>query len=618
MLNRQFLSSVPHSPGVYLMLDESSTVLYVGKAKDLAKRLATYVNFKGAEHNKTSAMLSRVAKVDFVITNTEKEALILEASLIKRHRPKYNVILRDDKSYPLIKVTVQEEWPRVHMTRRKRRDGSRYFGPYASSSAMWSTLNLLQKIFPLRRCKGADLKPRKRPCLNYQMNRCLAPCSGKVDNDSYRSMVDKVVLFLEGKNKSLLKNLERDMQRAVAALEFEKAAVLRDQISALNRTLEKQTMVTQSKEDRDVYGFARSGATVSIVLLYIREGVVRGTRRFFQEDTYGDDAAILSQVLKQVYDEKQDPPSLVLIPFAIEDQDILADRLSDLAERNTTISIPQRGNRRILVNLANTNARQRFDDIERKNETWKTLGSDLEKRLRLESIPHSIECLDISNISGTNSVGSLVRFEHGEPAASKYRHYKINSIEGPDDYGMMREVLIRRFSKELADLDLPDLFMVDGGKGQLAVAESVLNEFGLLNDLELIGIAKERDDHGEKLYRPGRKNPILLPSHNPVLLYLMRIRDESHRFGVTFHRKLRNKKTLSSMLDAIPGIGPGRKKNLLRQIGSLKKIGDASIDELNQVDGIGRELAEQIHRFFNQDSEDAAPESASVENSSEK
>jgi len=601
MLNRQFLSSVPHSPGVYLMLDESSTVLYVGKAKDLAKRLATYVNFKGSEHNKTAAMLSHVVKVDFLITNTEKEALILEASLIKRHRPKYNVILRDDKSYPLIKVTVHEAWPRMFMTRRKQRDGARYFGPYASTSSMWATLNLLQKLFPLRRCKGAKLKPRKRPCLNFQMNRCLAPCSGKIDHAAYRSMVDKVVLFLEGRNKNLLKDLQHDMQQAAAGLEFERAAVLRDQIKALNKTLEKQIIVTQSTEDRDVYGFARSGATVSVVLLYIREGVVRGTRRFFQEDTYGDDAAILSQIVKLVYDEKHEPPPLILIPFTLEDQVILAERLSDLAGRKTTLSVPQRGNRRILVNMASTNARQRFDDQEKKAATWNSLGNDLQKRLRLTDVPHAIECLDISNISGTNSVGSLVRFEYGEPAPAKYRHYKIATITGPDDYGSMREVLTRRFSKDRDDLDLPELLMVDGGKGQLAIAESVRKECGLDHELDIIGIAKEREDEGEKLYKPGRKNPIILPYHNPVLLYLMRIRDESHRFGVRFHRALRNKKTLSSRLDRIPGIGPSRKKNLLRQIGSLKKISEADVDALSQVEGIGPELAEQVYAYFHQD-----------------
>ena len=415
MLNQEFLTSVPHAPGVYLMLDRSSAVLYVGKAKDLFKRLSSYVRFKGSAHNKTTVMLSRVHKVDLVLTNTEKEALILEASLIKRHRPRYNVILRDDKSYPLIKVTVQEEWPRVFMTRRKKNDKARYFGPYASSSAMWTTLNLLHTLFPLRRCKGTKLKPRKRPCLNFQMNRCLAPCCGKIDNETYRAMVDKAILFLEGRNRNLLRDLEKDMKQASARLDFEQAAIIRDQIGGLKRTLEKQVVVTQSKEDRDVYGFARSDASVSVVLLYVREGVVRGTRMFFMEDTYGDDKAIMSQIVKQVYDERSLPPQLVLLPFEIEDQLLLSERLSELSGRKTVLSVPRRGDRKDLVAIANANATQRFDELDKKRASWEALGTDLQKRLKLSRQPHHIECVDISNISGTNAVGSLVRYENGQP-----------------------------------------------------------------------------------------------------------------------------------------------------------------------------------------------------------
>ena len=598
MLDQKFLSSVPHAPGVYLMLDKSSTVLYVGKAKDLFKRLSSYIRFKGSAHNKTAVMLSKVHKADLLITNTEKEALILEASLIKRHRPRYNVILRDDKSYPLIKVTVQEEWPRVFMTRRKKNDKSRYFGPYASPSSMWTTLKLLQTLFPLRRCKGAALKPRKRPCLNFQMNRCLAPCCGKIDNPAYRAMVDKVILFLEGRNRNLLRDLEEEMKQAVNNLDFEHAAVLRDQINGLKKTLEKQVVVTQSKDDRDVYGFARSGASVSIVLLYVREGVVSGTRRFFTEDTYGDDQAILSQIVKQVYDERSLPPQLVLLPFEIDDQQLLSERLSELAERKSTLSVPQRGDRRDLIAMANTNARQRFDELDKKRASWNALCDDLQKRLKLDRQPRRIECLDISNISGTNAVGSLVCFVDGEPDKNCYRRYKIKESDGPDDYAMMREVLNRRFGDQPQKSELPELLMVDGGKGHLAVAESVLKENDLLSDVDLIGIAKERRDEGEKLYKPGRKNPVILPAHNPVLLYLMRIRDESHRFGISFHRSLRNKQTLSSQLDDIPGVGAARKKQLLKKIGSLKKISEAPVEDLIEVEGIGAELAEQIHSSF--------------------
>lgn len=598
MLNQEYLTSVPHSAGVYLMLGKSSTVLYVGKAKDLKKRLSSYVHFQGAPHNKTTVMLSQVRKVDFLMTNTEKEALILEASLIKRHRPKYNVILRDDKSYPLIKVTIQEKWPRVFMTRSIKRDGAKYFGPYASSSAMWATLNLLSRLFPLRRCKGANLKPRKRPCLNHQMNRCLAPCAGKVDHQSYLTMVDKVLMFLDGRNKNLFKDLQKEMRHAASSYAFEEAAIIRDQIKSITKTLEKQIVVSQTGGDRDVYGFARSGASVSIALLYVREGIVRGTRRFFLEDTYGDDPAILSQVIKQVYDNNILPPPLVLLPFQIEDQELLQERLTEIVAKKVVLSVPSRGDRLHLLSMANTNARQLFDEREKKTAYWNSLGTNIQKKLQLPSFPHSIECLDISNISGTNAVGSLVRFTDGEPDKSGYRHYKITTVKGPDDYAMMAEVIRRRFTKCLEDNVFPCLFVVDGGKGQLGIAEAIGRELGLSEKLNLLGIAKERLDEGEKLYKPGRKNPFKLPSHDPVLLYFMRIRDEAHRFGVTFHRSLRTKKTLTSELDRIPGVGPVRKEKLLKSIGSLKKISHATVEQLSEIDGIGTELAEQIHTYL--------------------
>ncbi len=600
MLDQEFLSSIPHAPGVYLMLNKSSTVLYVGKAKDLFKRLSSYLHFSGSDHSKTSVMLRQVSKIDTLMTNTEKEALILESSLIKKHRPKYNVILRDDKSYPFIKVTVQEEWPRVFMTRRKKRDGARYFGPYSSSSAMWSTLKLLFSLFPLRRCKGAKLKPRKRPCLNHQMNNCLAPCAGKADMGQYQDMVNKVIMFMEGRNKPLLKNLKKEMIRAAELEDFEKAALLRDRISALDKTLEKQIVLSKIQKDRDVFGFYRQGVSVSVALLYVRKGILGGSRRFFLEDPYGDDKAILSQVIKQLYDESNFPPAELLLPHDFEDRVVMAERLSDLSERIITLSIPQRGEPKELVHMARTNAKQLFDEQQNKKRSWQNLAENIQKKLHLPVLPHRIECLDISNISGTNAVGSLVSFYSGEPDPTSYRHYKIKTVTGPDDYAMMREVIHRRFSRALVDNDLPDLFMVDGGRGQLGVAEAVASDLKLAAMVNLIGIAKEREDEGEKLYRPGRKNPIILPSHSPLLLYLMRIRDESHRFGVTFHRSLRRKQTFTSTLDQIPGVGEERKKELLRTIGSLQKVSRASIEDLKNVAGIGPALAREIHQFFNQ------------------
>lgn len=600
MLDQEFLSSIPHAPGVYLMLNKASTVLYVGKAKDLFKRLSSYLHFSGPGHSKTSVMLRQVCKIDTLMTNTEKEALILESSLIKKHRPKYNVILRDDKSYPFIKVTVQEEWPRVFMTRRKKRDGARYFGPYSSSSAMWSTLKLLFSLFPLRRCKGAKLKPRKRPCLNHQMNNCLAPCAGKADFSQYQDMVNKVIMFLEGRNKLLLKSLKKEMIRAAEQQEFEKAALLRDRIVALDKTLEKQIVLSKTQKDRDVFGFYRQGVSVSVALLYVRKGILGGSRRFFLDDPYGDDQAILSQVLKQLYDESNTPPAELLLPHDFEDRAIMAERLSDLSERAIALTVAQRGEPKELVRMASTNAKQLFDEQQNKERSWLDLAENMQKKLHLPVPPRRIECLDISNISGTNAVGSLVSFDSGEPEPKRYRHYRIKTVKGPDDYAMMREVIHRRFSRALTENDLPDLFMVDGGRGQLGVAEAVAADLDLAGAVNLIGIAKEKEDEGEKLYRPGRKNPIIFPSHNPLLLFLMRVRDEAHRFGVTFHRSLRRKQAFSSPLDQIPGVGKERKKELLKTIGSLQQVSRASIEDLKNVAGIGPALALEIHQFFNQ------------------
>ncbi len=604
-LDQEFLATVPHAPGVYLMLDRSSAVLYVGKAKDLAKRLASYVHFSGPVTSKTAVMLSHVRSVDLLITHTEKEALILEASLIKRHHPKYNIILRDDKNYPLIKVTVQEAWPRVFMTRRKKKDGARYFGPYSSSSAMWSTLRLLMTMFPLRRCKGSELRPRHRPCLNYQMNRCLAPCAGKADRQTYLDMVGKVVLFLEGRNHDLVRELQQEMHAAADALAFEQAALLRDRLNAVKATLEKQLVVSQADRDRDVFGFARHQTSVAVVLLVVRGGVVTGTRRFTLDDPYGDDPVILAQILKQLYDEQLPPPGELLLPFDIDDQALITERLGDCAGRTVTVSVPRRGTGRNLVKMAQANARQLFEEAGSKLRSWQKLAQTMVDKLHLEAPPQSIECLDISTISGTNAVGSLVRFSDGEPDTAGYRHYRITGVAGPDDYAMMKEVLQRRFKRAVEKDDLPDLFMVDGGRGQLGIAEAALRDVDRNMGVTLLGIAKEREQEGEKLYRAGRKNPIMLPPHSPVLLFLMRVRDEAHRFGVTTHRSLRRKQALSSRLDAIPGVGAARKKKLLGGLGSVKRIAAASVEEIEAVDGIGPELARTIFASFRE--EEASP-----------
>ena len=581
-----------------MMLDTKSSVVYVGKAKDLFKRLSSYAHFSGAEYNKTAVMLDKVRKVNTIITNTEKEALILEASLIKKHKPKYNIILRDDKNYPYIKVTAQEEWPRVFMARRKSRDKARYFGPYSSSSAMWSTLRLISSLFPLRNCKGSKLKKRDRPCLNRQIGKCLAPCAGNANRELYLEHVGKIIMLLEGRNRDLVTTLKQQMQVASKTLDFEKAATIRDQISALSRTLEKQVISASHSKDQDVFGFARKDAAVTIAILFIRNGLINGSRTFFLSDPYGEDGNILSQALSQFYDSESLIPKEILLPFEPADLDLHTEYLCDNAKTKIHVKIPQRGDNQQLISMANTNALQLFEEKEKKKKSWQNLGQAMEQTLRLNRSPSRIECLDISNISGKQAVGALVCFTDGEADKSNFRHYKIKTIEGPNDYGMMKEVLERRLQRGMEEDNLPDLFVVDGGKGQLGMALAVAGELGITDKIDWIGIAKEKQDEGEKLYKPHRKNPIILPSHNPILLYLMRIRDESHRYGVTFHRRLRNKATLASDLDQISGIGAEKRKLLLRHMGSLKRIKSATLSELKEVKGIGDELAKEIINFF--------------------
>ena len=597
-LSAEFLATVSHGPGVYQMLGRTR-VLYVGKARDLRKRLSQYAHFSGPPHAKTAVMLSHVQRVETILTTTEKEALILEASLIKQHRPRYNVILRDDKNYPLIKVTTREEWPRVVVTRRRLRDGNRYFGPYASSTAMRSTLQMLYNQFPLRRCK--TVRERSRPCLNFQMGRCLAPCAGRVDAADYQRMVRDVLLILEGRTDQVVGELTAKMEQAAEALRFEQAAVYRDQIRALARTTEHQAIVADHHLDQDVFGIHRQDASVGIALLFVRGGMITGAQTFFLPEPLGEDDSLLSQTILQYYSTERQPPRELLLPFALEDAEPIGERLAELREGPVALLAPQRGKRMQLMQMAAANAAQIFSERAKKEQSWATLAAALQARLRLERQPEVIECVDISNLQGKQAVGSLVSFVHGDKAAGRYRHYRIRSQDTPDDYAMMGEVLARRLEKGLERDDLPDLLLLDGGKGQLQVAVAALARFDLGGRIDLVAIAKEKAEEGEKLFRPGRKNPVLLPAHSPVLLYLMRIRDEAHRFGITFHRRLRGREQLQSRLDAIEGIGPKRKQQLLRTLGSLRRVAEADLDTLAAVPGIGPELARQIHTSLHGD-----------------
>ncbi|MBI5557950.1 MAG: excinuclease ABC subunit UvrC [Deltaproteobacteria bacterium] len=598
ILNADFLKTIPNTPGVYLMLNRAGKVIYVGKARELRKRLASYARYQGEAHAKTAVMVSRIAGVETILTLSENEALILEASLIKKHRPKYNVILRDDKNYPLIKVTVDEKWPRVLMTRRKGGDKARYFGPFTSVGSMWSTINLLQSLFPLRRCKGREVEKRTRPCLNHQMQKCLAPCVGKADKKVYQDMVRDILLVLEDRNRELVQKLKDKMAEAAGALQFEQAALYRDQLEALRETLEKQVVAGAATLELDVFGFGRQDSSVAISVITVRHGRVLGQQVFFLAEPVGEDAEILAESIKRYYAEQQFIPVEILFPFMPDDHQLLGDWLSGCKGQKVLFKVPVRGDKTRLIEMVQANARQVFAEQDKKEKAWDVLGEALARTLHLVRRPDRIECLDISNISGRQAVGSLVCFEKGQKAAGRYRHFKIRTVEGPDDYRMMAEVLERRLKRGMEDDDLPDLLMVDGGKGQLNVAVNMVRQLSLEDRLELAGIAKEKGEEGEKIYRPGRKNPILLARHSPLLLFLMKIRDESHRYGVTFHRRLRHKAAFVSELDKIPGIGPARKKQLLSAFGSLENIKKASVDELASIGGVGPELAATIHEFF--------------------
>jgi len=600
VLTREFLKGLPLNPGVYLMKGVDGKILYVGKAKELRKRLASYQKVDPAVFPKTNVLMSKVKAIEFIMTHTEKEAFILESSLIKKHKPRFNIDLKDDKSYPLIKVTVAEEWPRVLMTRRRLKDGSRYFGPFASVHAMRNTLNIIKNVFPLRSCKGKKLKKRNRPCLNHQMERCLAPCADLADHFHYQEMVESILLILEGKNRQLLQQINAEMRQAAADLEFEKAALLRDRLQAIDKTMEKQVVVsaTSIDKDQDVVGYVRKGAGVALSFINVRQGIVNGQQTFFLLDPVGRDNEVLAEAARRYYSDKQKVPHELLLPFAIEDNECLEEWLSEIRGGSVRVKVPKRGERLKLMKMAEENARQMHRDQENRQKNWQELAAALRAKLHLRRIPLRIECLDISNISGKQPVGSLVCFIKGEKTASEYRHYKITGNETPDDYRMMDEVLGRRFAKDDKKGVLPDLLLLDGGKGQLNVALRVLENNNLLEKIELASIAKDREGKVEKIYRPGRKNPLGLAGHSPVLLFLMQVRDEAHRFGVTFHRRLRHKKAFASELDGIPGIGQGRKKELLRQMGSLAAIKKAGADELAAVDGIGPGLARQIWNYL--------------------
>lgn len=594
---KEKLASLPSAPGVYLMKDGNGHVLYVGKARDLKKRVGSYFRDTGQKDLKTSLVIEKIDHFDTILTSTEKEALILESNLIKRHRPRYNVILKDDKRYPCLRLDVKRPYPNLTVVRKIEKDGALYFGPFPSAGAVRETLKVIHSTFKIRKCKSRTLKRRERPCLNYQMGLCLGPCSRPIAPEVYQAVVEEVIMFLKGRTPELIKDVRKQMGSAAAREDFEAAAAHRDRLFALERTLEKQVATTTDFKDRDVLGMARQGRAALMMVLFIRGGFLLGNRPFYFSEAIVSDAEMITSFVKQYYEGSPFVPEEVLLPTPPEDRALLEEWLSDLKGEKVRIMMPQRGEKARLVRMADQNAGKSLKEQLDAAMAEKALLDRLQRRLALERRPERIECFDLSNMAGTEGVGSMVVFEGGRPARAAYRKYRIKFAPGWDDYAMLREVLARRYKKVDAGQPLPDLLMVDGGKGQLSMAIAVLKALQLYGSFDLIGIAKKDPERGEtedKIYKPGRKNPVNLKKDTDVLLFLQRIRDEAHRSVITYHRKRRLMTCRRSVLEEIPGIGERRRTRLLKHFGSLKRIKAASVEELAAVPGMTRQAARAV------------------------
>ena len=591
------LKLLPDSPGVYIMKDDHGKIIYVGKAIVLKNRVRQYFQSSRNHTPKVRAMVSHIADFETIMTANEVESLILEANLIKKHRPRYNIRLKDDKSYPYVKVTVQEEFPRVFITRRVLRDGARYFGPYTNVTALRDSLKLLRRLFPLRTCRTMP----ERPCLEYHIKRCLAPCVGKVEAEDYRAMIRAVLLFLEGRTDDVERELEQRMNAAAEAYHFETAARLRDQLSAVRTAAERQNIVTGAG-DQDAVGMARSAAGVCVQIFFIRGGKMIGREHFLLRGSEEEsDTDILRAFLEQYYNQATFVPREVLLPCAI-DAAAQATIEAWLAARKgggkVALLTPQRGTKHDIVQMATGNAAKFLADEETRRSLLdeQTLGAveELGRYLGLKHPPRRMECFDISHNQGQETVASMVVFEDGAPKKSDYRRFKIRSTEGkPDDFLSMREVTTRRYVG-LPEEELPDLIIIDGGKGQLSSALEIIRHAAGHKDVPVVGLAKQF----ELVFTEGNPDPVELPRRSQALYLIQRIRDEAHRFAITFHRKLRGKRNLVSVLDHIVGIGPKRRQSLRTHFGSLEKIKEASVEELAAAPGMNRTSAEAVRHFF--------------------
>ncbi len=597
------LSLIPKSPGVYIFLDGDMRPLYVGKARGLRNRISSYLRPSASHTPKTEVMLSRARFLDVLVTGSEKEALILEAQLIGDLKPRYNIRLRDDKAYPFLRIGVTSPYPGISIVRRRHKDGALYFGPYTSSSELRKTLNLISSLFRLRTCSDSYMKNRQRPCLKFQVGKCSGPCTGMITKQRYMEDVNRVKEFLRGKTNRILAALRSDMENAAMSLEFERAAMLRDCISAIERVVEGQSVVASPGLQCDVIFMEQSEQIAQAVVFMVREGVLRNKRSFSLEMGLEEDVsqAYLSFVkLFYSYSQNLVPREVVIPPFLSKEQVVsITNFLSHVRGSKVRLTMARSGVKKRLLDNAMLNARQDLEVEIKRRRSWQELGNEIRKVLGLKRLPLHVEGIDISNTCGVDSIGSIVSFKDGLAQKARYRYYNI-SQPGPDDYSMIREVMSRRIKSGLRRGDLPDLFVIDGGRGQLSVALEVLKDHGLLNTVDIVSLAKDRDDEGEKIYLPEGDSPIILERNNVVLRFCQRVRDEAHRFGLDRHRRKRMKRSMYSRILDIPGVGPKRQKLLLKHFGSIKGVASATVQELMAVPGISERVARNIHQFLSQ------------------
>ena len=612
------LRATPAKPGVYIMRGRSGAVLYVGKAAKLRNRLRSYFAKKANHPSKIREMVKRVAEFEYIVTESEQEALLLECNLIKQNKPPYNARLKDDKSYPFIKVDLTEDFPQVYITRTVKRDGSRYFGPFASASSVRRTLALLKKLFPYRSCTKTITGNDPRPCLDFYINRCVGPCIGAVDKEQYREVIEQVFLFLDGKTDRILKSLEARMLEASEMLEFEKAASVRDQIQAIEKVQEGQKVLHLSSETLDLIALATDGDEAWMEVFFVRQGKLVGRDHFIMTGAHDDTPSeILSAFVKQFYEVNPYVPPRILVQDELADTEAIEAWLGEKRRSKVRIYVPQRGEKRRLMRMVAENASEGME--QRRVQAAAEEGAlgrameELQEALSLPTLPRRMECYDISNTQGSNPVGSMVVFEEGKPKSSDYRKFQIKAVDGVDDYSMMREMLTRRFRRladpkaQVAEIDenddseskgqawqqAPDLVLIDGGKGHLGAALQVFLELGITS-IPLASLAKEN----EELFVPQTPEPIVLPRTSPALFLVQRLRDEAHRFAITYHRQRRSKNSTTSALDHVPGIGPKRRQMLIRQFGSVQGVREATLEDVAAAPGMTLTLASKVKEWL--------------------